>query len=939
MDLRQLVQRKLASGERCTHSIETAKIIDDKRHLRIVAIIEKNDEHAILVYTASRIPCLNSEDLKLETVLSVDATLRCHAEAPRSDQSGIATSFLLGLKSPEIHILLEMPQQKSTQNFLAEIKRAQDLHTQNAAFGTTPSFDWLTKYRNKVGSSNPFAEDVFDPMKYMNLEGPNNHVTLTEEGQSSRSQSTWFASEFDNKLLLNGQGVAPYTNSYFGSRDSLDAMNKEFDFTDSLDSLQKQLGLGPGVELPIGAKPITSREAFARKILAERENEFTNVQTVRVFCGTWNVNGQSPSEALDRWLVVDEEPPDLYVIGFQELDLSREAFIFNDSIKEAEWQKSVKEYLHPKAKYKKVKSVRLVGILLMVYIQEKLSKYVNFIDADTVATGIMGIMGNKGGVSVRFTLHSTSMCFINSHLAAHQDEFERRNQDYRDISSKIKFKEFSPPLTMVDHDLVFWIGDLNYRIAGMPLDDVKMYIQKQMYKKLLLGDQLHGQLGQSDIFKDFKEGTIGFDPTYKFDTGTDVYDTSEKSRIPAWCDRILWRGDEIQQLRYDSHPQLRISDHKPVSSLFCVGIKVIDQKRYKKVYEDIMKQLDRIENDYLPQIKLDKTECHFKDVKFIEPQTEIITVANVGQAHVEFEFIKKLDDAGYCKPWLSAKPYKSVVEPGLSCDIHLEVYVDKATVSSLNSGQDKLEDILVLHLHGGKDFFITINGNFLPSCFGSSIEALIQMHHPIREVPEAQLVEIEQPGSLSQVDLSKSGGRLYMIPKELWRLVEHINVHGKAVENLFQIPGLQTELQQIRDCLDTGVPDVLPGSVHSIAESLLLFLECLAEPVIPFSYYSQCLAASNNLLLSKQVLSIIPEFHKNTFQYICEFLKEVLKYSDKNGLDFKFISAVFGAVLLRPPQSASCGGGTSKSNRHRLQEEEAKRAAFVYHFLTNDVLA
>lgn len=37
-------------------------------------------------------------------------------------------------------------------------------------------------------------------------------------------------------------------------------------------------------------------------------------------------------------------------------------------------------------------------------------------------------------------------------------------------------------------------------------------------------------------------------------------------------------------------------------------MRVIDEKRYKKVYEDIMKKLDRIENDFLPQIKLDKTE-------------------------------------------------------------------------------------------------------------------------------------------------------------------------------------------------------------------------------------------------------------------------------------------------------------------------------------------
>ena len=35
------------------------------------------------------------------------------------------------------------------------------------------------------------------------------------------------------------------------------------------------------------------------------------------------------------------------------------------------------------------------------------------------------------------------------------------------------------------------------------------------------------------------------------------------------------------------------------------------------------------------------------------------------------------------------------------------VYVDKETAAALNSGEDKIDDILVLHLEGGKDFFVS----------------------------------------------------------------------------------------------------------------------------------------------------------------------------------------------------------------------------------------
>lgn len=217
----------------------------------------------------------------------------------------------------------------------------------------------------------------------------------------------------------------------------------------------------------------------------------------------------------------------------------------------------------------------------------------------------MTVVGLKGGVAVRMELYNSSLCFVNSHLAAHVEEVERRNQDYVDICNRLVFSAASHASgkSIKDHDVVFWIGDLNYRLSSeLEMSRVKELLEQQNYAALLEADQFRAQYALRKIFVGYEEGVIEFRPSYKYDPGTDNWDTSEKNRAPAWCDRILWKGENVQALEYRSHPTLRMSDHKPVSALLECGVKIIDPVRYRKIYEEVMKKLDKLENEFLPQV-------------------------------------------------------------------------------------------------------------------------------------------------------------------------------------------------------------------------------------------------------------------------------------------------------------------------------------------------
>ncbi|BAF11413.1 type IV inositol polyphosphate 5-phosphatase 9 [Oryza sativa Japonica Group] len=363
----------------------------------------------------------------------------------------------------------------------------------------------------------------------------------------------------------------------------------------------------------------------------------------RLFASTWNVGGVAPPDDLDLsdWLDTRNAAYDIYVLGFQEVvplsarnvlgaDKKRVGMRWNELVRaalnrsspsapnssrdqrEAKGtgggaaaaaagggeikQQAAQQKVHPVRggigggggelacrDYRCVVSKQMVGILLTVWVRADLARFVRRASVSCVGCGVMGCLGNKGAVSVRFWLHDTSFCVACCHLASggRDGDEAHRNADATEILSRTTFPRghsLNLPQKILDHDRVILLGDLNYRIS-LPEAKTRLLVERQDWKTLLENDQLRSEVeSEGGAFHGWNEGAIAFSPTYKYYPNSDTYygcashgRKGEKRRAPAWCDRILWRGAGLKQKRYD-RCESRLSDHRPVRALFEVEV-------------------------------------------------------------------------------------------------------------------------------------------------------------------------------------------------------------------------------------------------------------------------------------------------------------------------------------------------------------------------------
>lgn len=134
--------------------------------------------------------------------------------------------------------------------------------------------------------------------------------------------------------------------------------------------------------------------------LNRRASEYTFTKSIRIWTGTFNVNGSSlgPGVDLTPWLFPEldqqEDDPMIFAVGFQEIvALNPQQIMSTDPTTRKVWENAVRNCLNNHSrlkgtgKYVLLRSGQLVGAALMIYVKEDVLKEIKSVEGSVKKAG------------------------------------------------------------------------------------------------------------------------------------------------------------------------------------------------------------------------------------------------------------------------------------------------------------------------------------------------------------------------------------------------------------------------------------------------------------------------------------------------------------------------------------------------------------------------
>ncbi|XP_013605714.1 PREDICTED: type I inositol polyphosphate 5-phosphatase 13-like isoform X1 [Brassica oleracea var. oleracea] len=536
-----------------------------------------------------------------------------------------------------------------------------------------------------------------------------------------------------------------------------------------------------------------------RTELSQKETLYARQDSVRVLIGTWNVGqGRASHGALMSWLGSVTSDVGIVVVGLQEVDMgagflamsaAKETVGLEGSVAGQWWIDAIGKALDEKKTFERMGSRQLAGLLISLWARKEIRTHVGDLDVAAVPCGFGRAIGNKGGGGLRIRVYDRTMCFVNCHLAAHLEAVNRRNADFNHIFRLMVFSRGqnlsnaaaagastaaytlktttnpSPGAEEVKSDLaaadmIAFCGDFNYRLYGITYDEARDFITQRSFDWLREMDQLRQEMKLGKVFQGMREALITFPPTYKFErnrSGLGGYDSGEKKRIPAWCDRVIYRDTQSTPfsksnlqcpvvssvIMYEACMDVTESDHKPVRCKFHATIAHVDKSVRRQELGKIIKSNEEIISIFEELKHVPETTVSTNNIVLQSQDTGTLTITNNsntskaiftilcgGQTIVKDDGEEEAEynpRGSFGLPrWLEVSPASGIIKPEEAVEVKVH-HEDSHTLGEHVDGIPQSEDtrdkeaILMVNIRGSCSTAWTSHSIKVRHCFSAGV--------------------------------------------------------------------------------------------------------------------------------------------------------------------------------------------------------------------------